>query len=162
MERSLRQLLRGGKFVVTPTRSRQMAAVRGKGNKTTEWRLRAAFVKAKISGWTIHPKGVVGVPDFYFPKQCVAVFVDGCFWHGCSKCGHTPKTNRRFWNAKILRNRARDRQKSALLRMSGIRVLRFWEHEIKTNVMKCAARVKKLVDKRFGKACRRRDRAPKG
>ena len=84
MEKILRRELPGGQFRdVTPARSRAMAAVRGKGNISTEQRLRLALVRAGVSGWTLHTKSIVGCPDFYFAKQRLAIFTDGCFWHGC-------------------------------------------------------------------------------
>src|SRR5260221_4397954 len=141
MERILRQKLPRGCFTVTAARSRQMAAVKGSGNRTTERRLRAALVAAGVSGWQIAPNDIPGRPDFYFRGHRLAVFVDGCFWHGCRKCGHIPNANRPFWRAKILGNRARDRSISTRLRSGEIRVLRFWEHELLTSLSKCVHRV---------------------
>ena len=79
-------------------------------------------------------------PDFVFPRSTgsglrrakpVAVFVDGCFWHGCPRHATQPKTNARFWRDKIEGNRARDRLVSRQLRRSGWRVIRVWEHELR-------------------------------
>ena len=131
VERQLRNCLPGGKFVgLSAARSRLMRAVRGKGNKSTEGRLRAALARAGIRGWVVEPRGVLGSPDFLFPDEQIAVFVDGCFWHGCQRCGHVPKSNSRFWRAKIRRNQERDRFYSSALRRRGYRVLRFWEHHL--------------------------------
>ena len=141
MRRILRQKLPRGRFTVTAARSRQMAAVKWQGNRTTEARLRGALAAAGISGWKIAPRDVSGKPDFYFPKRRLAVFVDGCFWHGCRRCGHVPKTNGGFWHAKIVGNRARDRQIRIQLQMSNIRALRFWEHELREGLPRCVARV---------------------
>ena len=106
MERTLRKHLPGGVFDgVSPARSRAMAAVRGRGNKTTERGLRLGLVRGGVRGWKLRPKGLRGNPDFLFPEARVAIFVDGCFWHGCPDCGHVPRTNRAFWAAKIERNR---------------------------------------------------------
>jgi len=75
-----------------------------------------------------HQLPVVSVrPDFVFRAQRVAVFVDGCFWHGCPRHATRPKQNRKFWDAKIARNRARDRKVSRTLRAAGWSVLRIWE-----------------------------------
>jgi DNA mismatch endonuclease (patch repair protein) len=114
-----------------------MAAVRGKGNKTTERRLRAALVRGRVSGWTLRPNDTPGRPDFFFEHERVAVFVDGCFWHGCPTCGHTPKTNTAFWAAKIARNRERDGDTTLKLHSCGIHVLRFWEHELSGSLSGC-------------------------
>jgi len=67
--------------------------------------------------------------DIAFPKQRVAVFVDGCFWHGCPKHGTMPKANRPFWKEKITTNRRRDKDTNRRLRGSGWLAVRVWEHE---------------------------------
>lgn len=115
---------------LTSTRSHTMRAIKGAGNKSTEARLRSALVRAGIKGWILRPKGIVGTPDFYFPLAQVALFVDGCFWHGCQRCGHIPKANRLYWKEKIRRNRKRDRQVNSALASQRIHVLRAWEHQI--------------------------------
>jgi len=146
VEKRLKLHLRGGKFQgVTPERSRQMSAIRARNNRSTERRLKAAIAQASIGGWTLHPRDVTGRPDFWFPETRLAILVDGCFWHGCPKCGHYPRTRAAFWKAKISRNRERDRMTSRKLRQSGCRVLRFWEHEIQQNLKKCVERVRALV-----------------
>jgi DNA mismatch endonuclease (patch repair protein) len=138
MERRLKETLANGKFDgLSASRSRMMASVKSRGNKTTEWRLRSVLVNRGIRGWHLHAKGLVGNPDFYFPSHRLAVFVDGCFWHGCKRCGHVPKNNRAFWLAKIESNVERDIRITAKLRRDGIRVLRFWEHEVLCELEKC-------------------------
>ena len=133
MERRLKLKLPNGEFVgVTLERSRIMSAIRGKSNKTTEKRLRMALVRHGIRGWVLHTAQVAGKPDFFFPKSGVAVFVDGCFWHGCKTCGHVPKTRSAFWRAKLKRNRERDSRTDKLLHQSGIRIIRIWEHSLTT------------------------------
>jgi DNA mismatch endonuclease (patch repair protein) len=132
MEKKLRRTLKGGKFEnVPPTRSRTMAAIRGKNNRTTELSFRMALVRSGIGGWRTNVGELPGNPDFFFPEREVAVFIDGCFWHGCPKCGHYPKTRKSFWKTKILRNKDRDRKASRKLRRNGIKVLRIWEHCLK-------------------------------
>jgi len=69
-------------------------------------------------------------PDFVFPKIKTAVFVDGCFWHGCPRHATWPRTRAAFWKAKIEGNRARDRRVNSALRKRGWIVLRIWEHEL--------------------------------
>lgn len=146
MERTLRKHLPGGVFEgVSPIRSRAMAAVKSHGNKTTEVRLRLALVRGGIRGWKVRPNGFPGNPDFVFPKARTAVFVDGCFWHGCPDCGHIPRTNRSFWAAKIKRNRARDRTVTAQLQASRFHVLRFWEHELTHGLAACVATVRATI-----------------
>lgn len=67
--------------------------------------------------------------DIVFPRARVAVFVDGCFWHGCPLHGFVPRTNMSYWRAKLERNRARDRRDEAALKQAGWAVVRVWEHE---------------------------------
>lgn len=122
-----------------------MQGVRGKGNKTTEARLRAALISAGISGWRINDNDIMGTPDFFFPRELVAVFVDGCFWHGCPKCGHVPKINSDFWRTKISRNRSRDKQYNNLLRKEGVLVLRFWEHSLADSLAGCINKIRLTV-----------------
>jgi DNA mismatch endonuclease (patch repair protein) len=103
-----------------------MSQIRSKGNRDTEIRFRAILLRNKIHGWRRHLP-LPGKPDFSFPDQRVAVFVDGCFWHGCAKCYRAPKSNQSYWSAKIDRNRARDKKAATALRRQNWRVLRFWE-----------------------------------
>lgn len=123
-----------------------MAAIRPRGNRTTEVRLRAMLVRAGLRGWTMHPPELPGKPDFYFASDGLAIFVDGCFWHGCSRCGHVPRTNSGFWQAKIERNRWRDRNTRRRLRQLGIATVRFWEHELRESPQCCIERVLGLLD----------------
>lgn len=142
MERELRKTLANGGFgVVSESHSRRMGAIRGKGNRTTEARFRAMLVRAGIRGWTMLAKDVAGHPDFYFPRLRIAVFIDGCFWHGCARCGHIPTANRPFWKAKIERNRRRDLSTKDLLSQRGIRMVRFWEHDLKDSPNDCIQRI---------------------
>jgi DNA mismatch endonuclease (patch repair protein) len=67
--------------------------------------------------------------DIAFPKRRVAVFVDGCFWHGCSDHGNLPNSNRAYWEPKLARNRRRDAETAELLGEMGWVVVRVWEHE---------------------------------
>jgi DNA mismatch endonuclease, patch repair protein len=138
----LRTLPHGGFVGVTKGRSKQMRAIRGHGNKTTEARLRSALMRAGVRGWRLSPKEIAGQPDFYFRKARLAVFVDGCFWHGCPRCGHIPKTNGKFWLAKIRRNRARDRMTARRLRALGLCVVRIWEHDLDKNLVGCLQRLR--------------------
>lgn len=129
----------------TAARSKNMAAIRSERNATTEQRLRAHLVRNGISGWCLHAVSVPGKPDFFFRKQKLAIFVDGCFWHGCPKCGHTPHSNTSYWTTKLSRNQARDKTITGALRRSGIRVLRVWEHELRLHPEKVIRRVAALI-----------------
>jgi DNA mismatch endonuclease (patch repair protein) len=152
VERLLRKKLPQGRFVgVSKQHSKRMRAVKGRGNKTTESRLRSILMQAGVCGWRIVPKEIQGRPDFYFKNARLAVFVDGCFWHGCSRCGHVPQSNSNFWRAKIKRNRVRDNTITDGLRSSGIAVLRFWEHELRTNLPRCLGQIKVVIQRRLSR-----------
>ncbi len=120
-------------------RSEVMAKIRGRGNKDTEIFLLKLLRRNQITGWRRN-ESVFGKPDFVFRKQKIAVFVDGCFWHGCPKCYREPKSNKPFWRNKIARNRERDLEVNRFLRSHGWKVLRFWE---------CGLRGEKLIVKKL-------------
>ena len=146
MERLLRARLVGGTFGdVAESHSRRMAAIRSWGNRTTELRFRAMLIRAGLRGWTIKTKGIKGRPDFFFPQSNVAVFIDGCYWHGCPTCGHIPNVNRAYWKAKIERNRQRDREITKILRRKGIKAIRFWEHELRDSPHHCLERLRRSL-----------------
>jgi len=131
MERSLRRMLKAGAFGNVPhAHSRRMRAIKSKGAKSTERRLRAILIRTGMRGWKMHPDGLPGKPDFLFPASHVVVFCDGCYWHGCPQCVHARRINRRYWSAKIEGNRSRDRANNRRLRQAGMRVIRIWEHEL--------------------------------
>jgi DNA mismatch endonuclease (patch repair protein) len=143
MERRLREHLPGGSFgKVAPGDVQRMKAVRGKNNKTTERRFRALLIGAGVRGWKVRPKGLPGSPDFLFPDAHLVVFLDGCYWHACPRCGHVPRVNQSFWATKLERNRERDREKERLLIEAGFRVIRFWEHELAEGAGECLRRLR--------------------
>jgi len=109
-----------------------MSRVRSSGNKSTELAVEATLCDEGLNGWIKHPTEVPGRPDFYFPAEKVAVFVDGCFWHACPRCDrNTPSTRPEFWSAKIEATRLRDNRIRRKLRGAGFSVIRVWEHEVK-------------------------------
>ena len=110
-------------------RSEVMSRIRGQGNKDTELVLAKLFRRNKITGWRRNQK-IFGKPDFVFPKLKLAVFVDGCFWHGCPKHGTQPKGDHAFWKNKFASNKTRDLLVTRTLRRAGWRVLRIWEHTL--------------------------------
>jgi DNA mismatch endonuclease, patch repair protein len=126
-------------------RSKLMAKVRGHGNRSTEVRLAKLFRQNKITGWRRN-QSIFGKPDFIFPKLKLAIFVDGCFWHGCPKHETKPKNNRAFWRRKFARNKRRDLLVTRSLRKSGWRVLRIWEHELaKKNQPRLMRRIQRIL-----------------
>jgi DNA mismatch endonuclease (patch repair protein) len=131
---------------VTPKkRSQIMAKVKGSGNKSTELKLIKYFRKNSIKGWR-RKYHLAGNPDFVFPKARLAIFVDGCFWHGCSEHCRLPATNREYWEAKIDRNLKRDKKITNELEGKKWFVIRIWEHELKkSNYQKKLEEIKGLI-----------------
>jgi DNA mismatch endonuclease, patch repair protein len=107
-------------------RSDIMSRIRGKGNAATEGVVAALFRTHGITGWRRHQK-LPGTPDFVFLKQRTAVFVDGCYWHGCPRCSRVPKSNVEFWTNKFESNKRRDRRVNRQLRAEGWHVIRVWQ-----------------------------------
>ena len=139
-------------------RSEVMSRIRSRGNKATELALARLFRRHKITGWRrqlnlrfanddlrmtknagknrkskIANLKFAVRPDFVFRKERLAIFVDGCFWHGCPSHGTQPKNNAAFWRNKISRNQIRDRLVTRSLKEAGWRSLRIWEHALARN-----------------------------
>ncbi len=87
-----------------------------------------------------HPL-IKGNPDFGNKSKKVAVFVDGCFWHGCPTCYKPPTTRIDYWSRKLKRNVANDERTNNILKASGFKVLRFWEHEVLKDARACAQKI---------------------
>lgn len=111
-------------------RSRIMQQVKSSGNKSTELKLIQYFKENHITGWKRHYK-VKGHPDFIFPKQKIAIFVDGCFWHGHDCRNTRPSDNKEYWEKKRQRNIKHDKEVTALFEARGWQVIRIWECEFK-------------------------------
>jgi DNA mismatch endonuclease (patch repair protein) len=163
-------------------RSAVMARIRSRGNRDTELGLAKLLRAHGLAGWRrqveirspkSETRGFRVRPDFVFPKRQVAVFVDGCFWHGCPK--HSPpsrwlrkssmparagsrsgasarRTGKRFWREKLAANRARDRAVNRALRRAGWRVVRVWEHSLRLAVrdVKQEARLARRIQRALG------------
>lgn len=112
------------------TRSAVMRKVRGKGNKSTELKLIELFKQNGIVGWKREYR-VKGHPDFVFLKLRIAIFVDGCFWHGHDCRNTQPKQNEEYWTKKRERNIKHDAEITALFEQRGWTVVRIWECELK-------------------------------
>lgn len=126
-------------------RSQIMARVRGRGNRATELALIRLLRCHRIRGWRRHVR-LFGNPDFVFLERKVAVFVDGCFWHGCPTHASRPTSNRVFWEQKLARNRYRDRLVTRTLRKNGWHVLRIWQHAlIRKNEIRCVLRIRRAL-----------------
>ena len=114
----------------TEKRSQVMSRIRASGNKSTELALIRFFRQNHLTGWRRH-QDIYGKPDFVFRSVHLAVFVDGCFWHGCTDHCKVPGNNRDFWENKLRANKARDRKVTSTLRADHWHVLRIWEHDLK-------------------------------
>ena len=110
-------------------RSRVMSLVRSRGNKALELALATLLREHSITGWRRH-QPVFGRPDFIFRSVRLAIFVDGCFWHGCVKHSSIPASHEDFWQKKLLANKRRDKLVNRTLRARGWRVLRLWGHDL--------------------------------
>jgi DNA mismatch endonuclease (patch repair protein) len=111
-------------------RSAIMRAVKSRGNKSTELELIKLFKIHHIIGWRRNYK-LFGHPDFVFVHKRIAVFCDGCFWHGHDCRNVIPDDNFEYWQRKIQRNKQRDNETTLSLMQKGWIVVRIWECEIK-------------------------------
>jgi DNA mismatch endonuclease (patch repair protein) len=156
-------------------RSEVMSRIRGRGNRDTELALARLFRKHHVKGWRRQFKlkirdmrnskhkatpqtqrnartrstetlsQFVVCPDFVFVRRRTAVFVDGCFWHGCPEHSKQPMNNKAFWAKKLAANKSRDRLVSRSLRKSGWRVVRLWEHDLVRRAGECIRRVRRTL-----------------
>jgi DNA mismatch endonuclease (patch repair protein) len=142
--------LGGGLRVPYPEPRDEAATKIGKGNRRTETKpeilLRSALHARGLRFRKDYPIRVPGRrpirADVVFTKAKVAVFVDGCFWHGCPEHQTTPKSNPDYWVPKLKRNVERDREVDEALAHAGWQVLRIWEHE---DVGRSAKRIQREV-----------------
>lgn len=110
-----------------------MSKIRSK-NTQPELQLRKLLWSKGLRGYRIHNKNLPGNPDIAFSKKKIAIFIDGCFWHGCPICYVEPKTNRDYWLPKIRNTIERDNTQQKELESAGWVVIRIWEHDIKNDV----------------------------
>lgn len=131
--------------VITKTaRSVLMSKIRSK-NTLLEIRFRQGLWASGIRGWRLHSKKLPGKPDLFFSKKKIAIFIDGCFWHGCPKCYRKPKSNLDYWNPKIRRNKTNDRINSRKLIKAGWHVVRVWEHDVNENLELAISKISILI-----------------
>jgi len=127
-------------------RSRIMRSVPGK-NTTPERALRRALWAAGLRGYRLHNESVPGTPDVVFGPERLAIFVDGCFWHGCPRCYREPKSRREYWRMKVARNKDRDIKVNKACKVAGWHVLRIWEHNLSRNPERAATRIARVLDR---------------
>lgn len=124
-------------------RSRIMKAVKSRNTKSTEQALVKLFKENGVKGWRrTYP--VKGHPDFVFLEKKVAVFVDGCFWHGHDCRNTRPSDNKEYWQKKRERNIRRDIETTIAFENRGWIVIRIWECELKKQ--KQEATIKRIID----------------
>lgn len=130
--------------VLTPAqRSLCMSRIRGRDTRP-EIALRTALWTLGLRYRLHYP--IPGRPDVVFPRQRVAVFVDGCFWHRCPEHSVKPMTNSAFWKDKLSKNVQRDRRNECELAELGWTFVRFWEHQVGQSPAECAAAVLALLE----------------
>lgn len=127
------------------TRSFNMSRIRSRDTKP-ELLLRRLLWAAGLRGYRLH-KNLPGKPDIVYSRAKVAVFVDGCFWHGCPSCGdgRSPSSNKLYWNAKRKMNQERDERRTRELESLGWTVLRLWEHQVTKDTESCADEIGRLL-----------------
>jgi len=120
-----------------------MSSIRSKNTKP-ELQVRKG-VWALGKRYRIHNRTVFGTPDITNKSKKVAVFIDGCFWHGCPRCYSEPKTNTEFWRSKISRNRDRRKKVRTELKKGDWKVMQFWEHQVKRDSEKISSKIAKVL-----------------
>lgn len=140
-----------GDFLSTPARSALMSRIRSRGNKSTELIVATLLRSHRITGWRRHML-IAGIrPDFVWKRIQLAIFVDGCFWHGCPRCWATTtrrqrklrdsidSTRQRYWVNNIHVNIQRDRRQTQLLRRHGWQVIRLRESTLRPSKINSTA-----------------------
>jgi len=124
-------------------RSFTMSRIRSKW--TTPEKITHNFLKSNKIKHKMHPK-LKGSPDVVLKEKKIAIFIHGCFWHGCKKCYKKPESNKKYWESKIRNNKKRDKTNSNLLRTNKWKILTIWEHSFKkTKISHLKKKIKKLT-----------------
>lgn len=124
--------------VLSPaSRSYNMSRIRSR------WTFQERTIHSYLKGWKVrhkvHPP-VPGKPDFLIGKR-LAVYLHGCFWHGCPKCFVPPKSRTEYWYPKIRGNKTRDRKNALNAKKTGLAIVQIWEHEFKKDPRRCAEKI---------------------
>ncbi len=143
-----RPVERGESWALDEGTRRSMVANRGR-DTNPEVLLRSALHRAGLR-YRKHRRPLASLrceADVVFPSERVAVFLDGCFWHGCPDHGSSPAANGEWWRRKLQGNQDRDRRNDATLRAAGWQVVRVWEHEAPATAVE---RIRAVLDDRRG------------
>jgi len=137
-------------FYTTKERSEMMSKIGARETKP-EIRLRKTLWALGFR-YRKNVKSLPGKPDIYIPKYKLVIFIDGGFWHGYNwkERRDKIKSNRDFWIPKIERNIQRDREINQQLHQAGYHVIRFWDHQVKNEMMACITRVFEYVGEDIG------------
>lgn len=128
-------------------RSEIMSHIRGKNTKLESDFLKKLSAVSHVKGYRYrkHYSKLLGKPDIAFIGRKIAVFIDGCFWHGCKKHCIMPKSNKKYWEPKIARNIERDKVISRHYKAEGWRTIRIREHDLKRNTDKAVVRIENAL-----------------
>ncbi len=139
-------------------RSEIMSQIRSVGT-APERRLYLLVRETLGARWRIdiNARDLPGQPDVFIPSLCLVFFADGCFYHGCPRHGHRPKSNRKYWLPKLARNQKRDLANRKALRAMGYRVWAFWEHELRGKGLE---KTRKKISLRIGELLKQKRRVP--
>lgn len=135
-------------FLTKIQRSERMSRIRSRGNKETELALAKLLRQHRIKGWRRN-RPIFGKPDFVFQKSRLAIFVDGCFWHGCPKHSRHVAKSGEYWTTKLLKNRRRDILVTQTLRSNGWCVIRIWECDLQKRPQSCIQRIQKCLNRKI-------------
>lgn len=128
---------------VDPLRSKTMSHIRSK-NTGPELALRSALRREGVRFKT-YPN-LPGHPDLIIPVSHTAIFVHGCFWHGCPRHYRAPRMRSSYWSKKVLSNRRRDGKSASTLRARGWSVMTIWECQIARDLSQVMARIQRVSD----------------
>ena len=146
-------------FSVTK-RSQIMSRIRSVGT-TPERRLYLLVRETLGARWRIdlNARDLPGQLDVFIPSLHLVLFADGCFYHGCPRHGHRPKSNRKYWLPKLARNQKRDLANRKALRAMGCMVWAFWEHELRGKELE---KTRRSITRRIGELLKQKRREEKG
>jgi DNA mismatch endonuclease (patch repair protein) len=132
--------------VSSEVRSRIMSKIRS-NNSVPELTLRRILWSLGIRFRKFY--GVEKI-DIAVPKEKIAVFVDGCFWHSCQLHGHVPRSNTGYWEKKLAKNKDLAASKDLRLKEAEWEIIHFWEHEIYESPTKCALKIYEIINMKKG------------